>query len=248
MRLRQICFVAKDLEDALKNFSFIIGSEVCFRDEGVSHFGLENGLLEIDGNFIEVVSPFKQDTTAERFMSKMNGDAGYMLIFECENADLYRQKAEKFNIRSIWKTDLENGVKATHYHPKDIGGLIISVDSMNKKDWQDKNSYWQWAGDDWQLKTNNQCSISSISMSCKNPSKLANQWGSFLDLSVNESRDTYIIEGDDFKIFFMYDDIKRIDYLSQLTLKINNSELKDKIFQKYKENEIEICGTKIELI
>ena len=82
MRLRQICFVAKDLESALKSFSFIIGSEVCFRDEGVSYFGLENGLLEIDGNFIEVVSPFKQDTTAERFMSKMNGDAGYMLIFE----------------------------------------------------------------------------------------------------------------------------------------------------------------------
>ena len=248
MRLRQICFVAKDLENALKRFSFIIDSEVCFRDEGVRHFGLENGLLAIDGNFIEVVSPFKQDTTAERFMSKMNGDTGYMLIFECENADLYRQKADKFNIRSIWKTDLENGVKATHYHPKDIGGLIISVDSMNKKDWQDKNSYWQWAGDDWQLKTNNQCSISSISMSCKNPSKLANQWGSFLDLSVNESGDIYIIEGADFKIFFMYDDIKRLDYLSQLTLKINNSELKDKIFQKYKENEIEICGTKIELI
>ena len=85
-------------------------------------------------------------------------------------------------------------------------------------------------------------------MSCKNPSKLANQWGSFLDLSVNESGDIYIIEGADFKIFFMYDDIKRIDYLSQITLKINNSELKDKIFQKYKENEIEICGTKIELI
>ena len=85
-------------------------------------------------------------------------------------------------------------------------------------------------------------------MSCKNPSKLANQWGSFLDLSVNESGDIYIIEGADFKIFFMYDDIKRIDYLSQLTLKINNYELKDKIFPKYKENEIEICGTKIELI
>ena len=85
-------------------------------------------------------------------------------------------------------------------------------------------------------------------MSCKNPSKLANQWGSFLDLSVYESGDTYTIEGDNFKIFFIYDDIKRIDYLSELTLKINNYELKDKIFQKYKENEIEICGTKIELI
>ena len=248
MRLRQICFVAKDLENALKRFSFIIGSDVCFRDEGISQFGLENGLLEIDGNFIEVVSPFKQDTTAERFMSKLNGDAGYMLIFECENADLYRQKADELNIRSIWKTDLENGVKATHYHPKDIGGLIISVDSMNKKKWYDKNSYWQWAGDDWQLKTNNQCSISSISMSCKNPRKLANQWSSFLGLSVNEAGDTYVIEGDDFKIFFTYDDIKEIDYLSKLTLKINNSEHNDKISQKYKKNEIEICGTKIDLI
>ncbi len=248
MRLRQICFVSKDLENALKRFSFIIGSDVCFRDEGVSHFGLENGLLEIDGNFIEVVSPFKQDTTAERFMSKMNGDAGYMLIFECANAELYRQRADELNIRSIWKTDLENGVKATHYHPKDIGGLIISVDSMNKKNWYDKNSYWQWAGDDWQLKTNNQCSISSISMSCKNPSKLANQWSSFLGLSVNETEDKHVIKGDDFKVIFTSDDIKGIDYLSKLTLKINNSEHYDKIFQKYKKNEIEICGTKIELI
>ena len=248
MRLRQICFVAKDLENTLKSFSFITGSKVCFRDESVSHFGLENGLLEIDGNFIEVVSPFKQGTTAERFMSKMNGDAGYMLIFECENADLYRQKADELNIRSIWNTDLENGVKATHYHPKDIGGLIVSVDSMNKKNWYNKNSYWQWAGDDWQLKTNNQCSISSISMSCKDPSKLANQWSSFLNLSVNESGEIHVIKGDDFKIFFTYGDIKGLDYLSKLTLKINNSEHKDKIFQKYKDNEIEICGTKIDLI
>ena len=36
---------------------------------------------------LEVVSPFKPNTTAERFLTRMNGDAGYMLIFECENAD-----------------------------------------------------------------------------------------------------------------------------------------------------------------
>ena len=46
----------------------------------------------------------------------------------------------------------------------------------------------------------------------------------------------------------MHDDVKGLDYLSQLTLKIDNSEHKDKIFQQYKENEIEICGTKIDLI
>ena len=85
-------------------------------------------------------------------------------------------------------------------------------------------------------------------MSCKNPSKLANQWSSFLGISVNEVGDTHIIKGNDFKIFFTNDGTKEVDYLSKLTLKINNSEHNDKIFQKYKENEIEICGTKIDLI
>ena len=64
----------------------------------------------------------------------------------------------------------------------------------------------------------------------------------------DEFENTYVIEGGDFKIFFMHDDVKGLDYLSQLTLKIDNSEHKDKIFQQYKENEIEICGTKIDLI
>ena len=100
MRLRQICFVSNDLENALRSFSFITGSDVCFRDEGVSYFGLKNGLLEVDGNFLEVVSPFKPNTTAERFLTRMNGDAGYMLIFECEDADTYRKKAVDLEIRA----------------------------------------------------------------------------------------------------------------------------------------------------
>ena len=77
----------------MRSFSFITGSDVCFRDEGVSYFGLKNGLLEVDGNFLEVVSPFKPNTTAERFLTRMNGDAGYMLIFECKDAELISKAA-----------------------------------------------------------------------------------------------------------------------------------------------------------
>ena len=247
MRLRQICFVSNDLENALSSFSFITGSDVCFRDEGVSYFGLKNGLLEVDGNFLEVVSPFKPNTTAERFLTRMNGDAGYMLIFECEDADTYRKKAVDLKIRDIWSSDLKNGVKATHYHPKDIGGLIISVDSMNNTNWKNKDSYWQWGGDSWRSNKNNKCSIKSITMNCINPGSLAKRWSSFLNLSLTNNDDRQCIKGDDFEIFFIEDQKKGIDYLSQLNLRVDNSALKKEILNKYKDNEIVICGTKIEI-
>ena len=86
MRLRQICFVADDLESALSELTFIFNTEICFRDPGVGHFGLSNGLLEVGGDFIEVVSPKEEDTTAGRFLEKMGGDSSYMLIFQCQNA------------------------------------------------------------------------------------------------------------------------------------------------------------------
>ena len=247
MKLRQICFVAKELESTLKNFSFITGSGVCFRDEGVSFFGLENGLLELNGNFLEVVSPFKPNTTAERFMKKMDGDSGYMLIFECEDADIYRKKAVDLNIRDIWSSDLNNGVKASHYHPKDIGGLIISVDSMNNSNWKNKDSYWEWGGDTWTLKKNNRCSIKSITMNCINPGVLSNRWSSFLDLPLNNIDEGQHIKGNDFEIFFIEDQNKGIDYLSQLNLRIDDPSLKIEIISKYGKNEIVICGTKIEI-
>ena len=52
---------------------------------------------------------------------------------------------------------------------------------------------------------------------------------------------------DDFEIFFVEDQKKGIDYLSQLNLRVNNSTLKKEILNKYKDNEIVICGTKIEI-
>ena len=36
-------------------------------------------------------------------------------------------------------------VRATHFHPKDFGGAIVSVDSMGRDDWQSPHAYWEWA-------------------------------------------------------------------------------------------------------
>lgn len=66
MRLRQICLVAQDLEPTLKTLETLFDSPVIFRDPGVAHFGLENGLIMTGGDFLEVVSPLPghTDTTS----------------------------------------------------------------------------------------------------------------------------------------------------------------------------------------
>ena len=84
-------------------------------------------------------------------------------------------------------------------------------------------------------------------MNCINPGSLAKRWSSFLNLSLTNNDDEQCIKGDDFEIFFVEDQKKGIDYLSQLNLRVNNSTLKKEILNKYKDNEIVICGTKIEI-
>jgi len=247
MRLRQVCFVAEDLESSLLELSKIFKTDVCFRDPGVGHFGLANGLLEVGGDFIEVVSPIKDDTTAGRFLNKMNGDSGYMLIFQCDNALSYREKAEKLNIRSIWETDLDNGVSATHFHPKDINGVIMSIDSMNDVRWKEKYSYWQWAGDDWlDEKKNNSFSIIGVTMKCNNSRSLSEKWSLFLDLPLAFEDSVYKLKTNNFEINFIEDANIKFNHMSELDVKVNDLDFKSGL--DIKGNEVSVCGVKINLI
>ena len=246
MRLRQVCFVAEDLESSLSELSRIFKTDVCFRDPGVGHFGLANGLLEIGGDFIEVVSPIKDNTTAGRFLNKMNGDGGYMLIFQCDNALAYREKAEKLSIRSIWKTDLDNGVSATHFHPKDINGVIMSIDSMNDDSWKEKYSYWQWAGDNWlNEKKNNGFSIIGVTMKCNNSKSLSEKWSLFLDLPLEFENNICKLKANDFEINFIEDTNIKFNYMAELDVKVNDQDYKASM--DIQENAVSACGVKINL-
>ena len=252
MRLRQICFVAHDLEKTLNQFCDLLKAEVCFKDPGVGHFGLANGLIEIGGDFLEVVSPIKENTTAGRYLDRMKGDSGYMLIFQCENAQTFREKAEELNIRQVWTTNLDNGVVATHFHPKDIGGVIMSIDSMNDNEWKNKYSYWQWAGTEWMVgKINNNFTILGAEMSCVEPDSLSHKWSSFLNLPLSKKNHHGLIKGDSFEIRFNKDNNKGITYLSEVDIKVNDIDLKEEIILKYKLSDnpsLELCGTKINLL
>jgi hypothetical protein len=57
LRLRQIALVAQDLATIETQLNAVLGIQVCYRDAGVGHYGLENALLPIGNQILEVVAP-----------------------------------------------------------------------------------------------------------------------------------------------------------------------------------------------
>ncbi|MFT4585499.1 MAG: hypothetical protein ACI8XZ_005269, partial [Gammaproteobacteria bacterium] len=53
LHLRQVAFVAAKLQPVVDDLRSILGLEVCYVDEEVGVFGLENSLLPVGSNFIE---------------------------------------------------------------------------------------------------------------------------------------------------------------------------------------------------
>ena len=69
MKLRQCVFVAKDLESSREELCDILGIEVAYRDPGVAKWGLVNVVCPIGHDFLEIVTPFQQGTSAGRAMT-----------------------------------------------------------------------------------------------------------------------------------------------------------------------------------
>ena len=129
MRLRQFVFVAEKLQPATEELSTVLGLEICYRDPNVAKFGLENALFAIGGDFLGIVAPAKRDTSAGRYLERQGGNCGYMVILQCSSALTVRSLAKKLGVRSVWCHDRPEAF-ATHFHPTDVSGAILSVASM----------------------------------------------------------------------------------------------------------------------
>ncbi|KAH7069552.1 hypothetical protein BKA63DRAFT_421404 [Paraphoma chrysanthemicola] len=128
-RLRQIALVTKDLEKTKQLITHVFGTEVIFEDPIVGQWGLKNGLIPLGGDLIELVSPFKDGTTAGRLLDK-RGDGGYMIIMQTEDARKRREHIEAKSLsKVIWGYD-HGDVVCVQYHPKGIkGGMMPELDS-----------------------------------------------------------------------------------------------------------------------
>ncbi|HSF02895.1 MAG TPA: VOC family protein [Solirubrobacterales bacterium] len=125
LRMRQICLVARHLEPVVGELSSVLGLEVCHRDPGVGKYGLENALFPVGDQFLEVVAPVREGTTAGRYLDRRGGDGGYMVITQCEDLAPRRKRCEALGVR------VANEIGHPEYrelqlHPRDVGAAMLS--------------------------------------------------------------------------------------------------------------------------
>ncbi|MEH2489768.1 hypothetical protein V1280_005707 [Bradyrhizobium sp. AZCC 2230] len=133
MRLRQICLVAPQLAPVISDIVEIMGLAVCYRDGNVAKYGLENALLPVDTIMLEVVAPFKNGTTAGRFIEKTGGRGGYMAIFCCNDPDERGKNANALGVRTANVID-HAPYHGVQLHPRDCRAAFIEFNHTEGSD------------------------------------------------------------------------------------------------------------------
>ncbi len=180
MRLRQIALVAADLEPSLDQLGQLLREPVCYRDPGVGEFGLVNGLIPVGDTFLEVVSPDRDGTTAGRFLERRGGDGGYMVIVQVDDLDAERSRVADLGVREVWRHD-GSSASASHWHPRDVGGAILSFDEM------DPPESWAWAGPTWAEQVTGELAegIVGVTVEATDPDAMAQRWSEVMGRSVD---------------------------------------------------------------
>jgi hypothetical protein len=181
-RLRQVVVAAADRDGVREALTRTFGFGEPFADHGVGEFGLHNWVFPVGDQFVEVVSPVQENTTAGRFMARHGGDCGYMAIFQVEQIDAWRDHLRAEGVRSIWSYD-GDAMGSTHIHPQDIGAAIVSFDEPRPP------QSWVWAGPGWEQRADNSVvsGVAGLVIGASDPALLSTTWGRVLGLEVNSS-------------------------------------------------------------
>ena len=181
MRLRQAVLVASELEPVASALRGALELGEPFRDPGVGAFGLQNVVFALGDCFLEVVSPTRADTTAGRYLTRHGGDGGYMVIFDLEDLEGARSRAQGLDVRVVWQIDLPD-ISATHLHPADMRGAIVSLDQSRPY------GTWRWGGPAWTEQTGSGAPgrLAAITVAVGDPVTVAERWGEVLGVPVSD--------------------------------------------------------------
>ncbi len=187
IRLRQVAMIAADLDPVVEQLVATFGVEVCFHDPGVAEFGLRNALLLVGDQFLEVLSPIEDGTTAGRLLTRRGGPGGYMAIYEVDDLDARVERLEALGVRIVWQGDFP-GIRGRHLHPRDVGGAIVSIDEPQPA------GSWRWGGPKWPTMETPGARVDGITgvvVAATEPERTAARWA---ELDVDEA--VRFVEGD----------------------------------------------------
>ena len=227
IQLRQLCLVAEKLEPVLLQLEQVFGLERCFVDKGVAIFGLENTLMPIGNNFLEVVAPVVEGTTAERYLKRRNGDGGYMVITQADSAATQRQVIENATRNSV-RVAFEREEKVYHlcqFHPRDTGACFLEVDSDQEGDFK---GYWHPAGGSGWKKHVNQRHVKEIigaALQAEDPEKLANKWSLVTGIPLEMRNGEIVLPFNNAALRFIEEQDGRGDGLSEIDISVQSKEI-----------------------
>ncbi|WP_164937451.1 hypothetical protein [Bradyrhizobium guangxiense] len=186
LRLRQICLVAPQLAPVISDIAEIMGLSVCYRDGNVAKYGLENALLPVGSILLEVVAPFKDGTTAGRFIDKTGGRGGYMAIFCCDDPDERGRHANAMGVRTANVID-HAPYHGVQLHPRDCRAAFIEFNHTEGSD--DLLGPYPPAGPDWQksIRKDVTQALTAVEMQSPDPHGLAEHWGKIIGVAARDS-------------------------------------------------------------
>jgi hypothetical protein len=248
MRLRQVALIANELEPVLDDLRAVLDLEVCFRDPGVAEFGLHNALLPIGTNFLEVLAPVREGTTAGRLLQRRGGDGGYMVIVQTDDLEAGRKRVKELGIRVVWEAKLSDAA-TIHLHPRDIGAAIVSLDQM--REWES----WRWAGPDWRkhVRTDVARALVGVEIQSEDPAALAARWGKvFARPAVAKGDGSFEVALEPGRLRFVRETDGRGEGVSGIDVEVADKRgaLARAAGRKLPVNgdTVEICGTRVRLV
>jgi hypothetical protein len=185
MRLRQIVLVAADLDRVESDFHAVFGWNVAYRDPVVAKWDLRNIVIPVANEFIEVVSPTRDGTSAGRHRDRIGGDGGYMVMFQVAERAKETDRLVSNGIRAVYKSD-QPDYCLTQFHPADCGGLMLSWEQIRHPgvEWSQPDGFWHAAaGTAWrqQVCTDYVGSIRRVTLGGTAGESLAARYGMLLD-------------------------------------------------------------------
>ena len=254
IHLRQICLVAEKLRPVVEDFTSIFGLEVCFVDEGVSAFGLENSLFPVGSNFFEIVAPIKDNTAVGRFLKRRNGNGGYMVICQCDSLETQQARkaqATQLGVRIAWEHNI-NDFLCMQLHPADTGGAFFELDWDSKGEPQ---GHWEPAGGDgWSTarRTEVISDFSGVELQAHEPQSLAQRWSSIADIPLKQdSQERTILPLENAHVRFVEATDGRGDGLGGIDIVVADRQRLLKEAQQrgcyVSDDQVEVCGVRFYL-
>jgi hypothetical protein len=185
MKLRQCVFVCKDLESNAEELCDTLGIEVAYRDPGVGKWGLANVVCATGHDFLEIVSPIQDGTSAGRYIQRRHGDGGYMVILQVPDAVKERERITALGVRAVEKKDLAE-YRYTHFHPSDTAGVLLSIDQTIAPAGVAPELWWPPASGDWLKSARSTVTngLAGVEIQAADPDAAADLWSKILNRPV----------------------------------------------------------------